>query len=92
MQLLGKNQAMGSIARYEALNFRRRYAKQKLIISDDIIHLIVDEMSQTALRDERVYLDACLEKLPHVRLHFVRFPPYGLGIVAVGGVPVPPKS
>ena len=58
---------MGSIARFEALNFRRRYAKQKLTISDDIIFLIADEMSETEPRDERVYLDACLEKLPHMR-------------------------
>jgi len=57
------------IARYELLSTRRRFARDRLVLSEDIIGLLVDEGAQELpLRQQQLrVLDRCIEKLSRER-------------------------
>ena len=57
------------IARYELLTARRRYARDRLVLAEDIIKLLTDEGAQELpLRQRQLRaLDQCVEKLPRER-------------------------
>lgn len=55
-----------TIARFEALNHRRRQARSRIVLSAEVLDLIADEGIAEAetLERERLALDHCLEQLP----------------------------
>lgn len=57
------------IARYELLSARRRFARDRLVLAEDVIGLLVDEGAQElSLRQQQLReLDQCIEKLPRER-------------------------
>jgi len=57
------------IARYELLSARRRFARDRLILAEDIVQLLADEGSrELPLRQRQLQvLDQCIEKLPRER-------------------------
>ncbi|MGB4710421.1 MAG: sigma-70 family RNA polymerase sigma factor [Fuerstiella sp.] len=57
------------IARYELLSARRRYARDRLVLAEDIVELLADEGAQELpLRHQQLQaLDHCIEKLPRER-------------------------
>ena len=57
------------IARYELLSARRRIARDRLVLSEDILELLADEGTQELpLRQRQLkVLDQCVEKLPRER-------------------------
>ena len=57
------------IARYELLTARRRYARDRLVLSEDIVQLLADEgANELSLRERQLKtLDQCVEKLPRER-------------------------
>ena len=57
------------IARYELLSARRRFARDRLVLAEDIVELLVDEGSQELpLRQQQLRtLDQCIQKLPRQR-------------------------
>ena len=54
------------IARYELLSARRRFARDRLILSEDLVLLMAEEgAEEITLRQEQLrVLDHCVEKLP----------------------------
>ncbi len=58
-----------TIARFEALKYRRRVARTPLVFADDVWDLLVDEAGEEDAREEdalqirRQHLETCLEKL-----------------------------
>ncbi len=70
---LGDHSAFGPwaclIVRYELLSARRRFARDRLVLAEDVIALLVDEGAQELpLRRQQLQaLDQCLEKLPRER-------------------------
>jgi RNA polymerase sigma-70 factor (ECF subfamily) len=57
------------VARYELLTARRRFARDRLVLSEDVIALLADEGAQELpLRQRQLRaLDRCVAKLPHER-------------------------
>ena len=57
------------IARYELLTARRRFARDRLVLSEDVIALLADEgAKELPLRQRQLRaLDQCIEKLPRER-------------------------
>ena len=57
------------IARYELLSARRRFARDRLVLAEDIIQLLADEgAEELPLRQRQLRaLDQCIEKLPRER-------------------------
>ncbi len=57
------------IARYELLSARRRFARDRLVLAEDIVELLVDEgAAELPLRERQLRaLDQCIEKLPRER-------------------------
>ena len=57
------------IARYELLMARRRYARDRLVLSEDIVKLLSDEgAEEMSLRHQQLdVLDLCIGKLPRER-------------------------
>jgi RNA polymerase sigma-70 factor, ECF subfamily len=57
------------IARYELLTARRRYARDRLVLAEDIVQLLAEEGArELPLRHRQLRaLDYCIEKLPRKR-------------------------
>jgi RNA polymerase sigma-70 factor, ECF subfamily len=57
------------IARYELLSARRRFARDRLVLAEDVLALLADEgVQELPLRQRQLRaLDRCIEKLPHER-------------------------
>ena len=57
------------IARYELLSARRRFARDRLVLAEDILKLLADEgAEELSLRQQQLRaLDQCIEKLPSER-------------------------
>ena len=57
------------IARYELLSARRRFARDRLVLAEDIIQLLtVEGAEELPLRQQQLLaLDQCIEKLPRER-------------------------
>lgn len=57
------------IARYELLSARRRYARDRLVLAEDIVELLADEgAEELPLRHQQLRaLDHCIGKLPRER-------------------------
>ena len=57
------------IARYELLSARRRFARDRLVLAEDVLELLADEGAQELpLRQQQLRaLDRCIEKLPRER-------------------------
>jgi RNA polymerase sigma-70 factor (ECF subfamily) len=57
------------IARYELLTARRRFARDRLVLAEDIVKLLADEgAEELPLRRRQLRaLDQCVEKLPRQR-------------------------
>ena len=57
------------IARYELLSARRRFARDRLVLAEDVVKLLADEGAQELpLRQQQLRaLDECVEKLPRER-------------------------
>ena len=57
------------IARYELLSARRRFARDRLVLSEDIVELLANEGdNELPLRERQLrVLDQCIEKLPRER-------------------------
>lgn len=57
------------IARYELLMARRRFARDRLVLSEDIVKLLADEaVDELPLRDRQLEaLDECIQRLPRER-------------------------
>jgi len=57
------------IARYELLSARRRFARDRLVLAEDVVELLADEGAQELpLRQRQLRtLDRCIEKLPRER-------------------------
>ena len=57
------------IARYELLSARRRFARDRLVLAEDIVGLLADEgAEELPLRQQQLLaLDQCIEKLPRQR-------------------------
>ena len=57
------------IARYELLSARRRFARDRLVLAEDVLELLADEGAQELpLRQRQLRaLDQCIEKLPRER-------------------------
>ncbi|MEM7600512.1 MAG: sigma-70 family RNA polymerase sigma factor [Verrucomicrobiota bacterium] len=57
------------IARYELLMARRRYARDRIVLAEDVVKLLADEgANEMDLRHRQLaVLDACIEKLPRER-------------------------
>lgn len=57
------------IARYELLSTRRRFARDRLVLSEDIVNLMAEEGAQEfSLRQEQLrVLDRCVSELPAER-------------------------
>ena len=57
------------IARYELLSARRRFARDRLVLAEDVIQLLAEEGAQElSLRQRQLRaLDQCIEKLPRER-------------------------
>jgi len=57
------------IARYELLSARRRFARDRLVLAEDVLELLADEGAQELpLRQRQLRaLDRCIEKLPRER-------------------------
>ena len=54
------------IARYEVLMARRRFARDRLVLADDVVELLADEAAgEVSLRQRQLdVLDECIAKLP----------------------------
>jgi RNA polymerase sigma-70 factor (ECF subfamily) len=63
-----------TIARFEALNHRRRQARSRMVLSDEVLDLIAEEgLAETdAAERERHALDHCLEQLPAAQRELLR--------------------
>lgn len=61
------------IARYELLMARRRYARDRLVLAEDVVKLLADEGSEEiSLRSQQLeVLDQCIAKLPRQRRELV---------------------
>lgn len=61
------------IARYEVLMYRRKKARDRLVLGEEIERLMADEgLDELPLRDRQLEaLEACLEKLPPERRRLV---------------------
>ena len=63
------------IARYEILMFRRRHARDRLVLSEKVYELLVDqslEQVKSGVKAKRLnHLQRCLEKLPHASRELV---------------------
>lgn len=57
------------IARYELLTARRRFARDRLVLAEDVIKLLADEgVRELPLRQQQLMeLDQCIGKLPRER-------------------------
>ncbi len=57
------------IARYELLSARRRFARDRLVLAEDIVELLAEEgAEELPLRQQQLRtLDQCIEKLPRER-------------------------
>ena len=57
------------IARYELLAARRRFARDRLVLAEDVVQLLAEEgAEELPLRQRQLRaLDQCIEKLPHQR-------------------------
>jgi RNA polymerase sigma-70 factor (ECF subfamily) len=57
------------IARYELLSARRRFARDRLVLAEDVLALLADEgAEELPLRQRQLRaLDQCIEKLPRER-------------------------
>ena len=57
------------IARYELLTARRRFARDRLVLSEDIVQMMAEEAAaEVSLRHEQLrVLDQCVSKLPAER-------------------------
>jgi RNA polymerase sigma-70 factor (ECF subfamily) len=57
------------IARYELLAARRRFARDRLVLAEDVLELLAEEgAEELPLRQRQLRaLDQCIEKLPHQR-------------------------
>ena len=57
------------IARYELLAARRRFARDRLVLAEDVVQLLAAEgAEELPLRHRQLRaLDQCIEKLPHQR-------------------------
>jgi len=57
------------IARYELLSARRRFARDRLVLAEDVLELLADEGAQELpLRQRQLQtLDRCIKKLPRER-------------------------
>lgn len=57
------------IARYELLTARRRFARDRLVLAEDIVELLAEEgADELPLRQRQLrVLDQCIEKLPRQR-------------------------
>lgn len=54
---------MLTIARFEALKYRRRVARTPLVFADDVWEMLVDEATTDTRDMQRQYLEVCLEKM-----------------------------
>ncbi len=57
------------IARYELLSARRRFARDRLVLAEDVLQLLADEgAEELSLREQQLQvLEQCIEKLPPER-------------------------
>lgn len=57
------------IARYELLSARRRFARDRLVLAEDVVELLADEgVDELPLRQQQLQaLDQCIDKLPRER-------------------------
>lgn len=53
-----------TIARFEALKYRRRIARTPLVFAEDVWTLLADEATDEAFEFRQQHLETCLEKLP----------------------------
>ncbi len=63
-----------TIARFEALNHRRRQARSRIVLSAEVLDLIADEgiAESESLEQESRALDHCLEQLPPAQRELLR--------------------
>ena len=63
-----------TIAKFEVLNFRRRIARDRLVLSDDLVALIADEgCNENESRKEQLcLLEECIQSLPSDRRQLIR--------------------
>lgn len=56
-----------TIARFEVLRYRRKLARDRLVLDEDVLSLLADEgLEEVSLRaKQRLALDGCLRKLNH---------------------------
>ncbi|MEK6237215.1 MAG: sigma-70 family RNA polymerase sigma factor [Planctomycetales bacterium] len=61
------------IARYEVLMYRRKKARDRLVLGEEIEHLMADEgLQELSLRQQQLdALERCLDKLPNERKQLV---------------------
>ncbi len=54
------------IARYQILDFRRKHARDRLVLNDRVFELLLEEsLEETTLKERRLeHLQRCVEKLP----------------------------
>lgn len=54
------------IARYEILSFRRKRARDRHVLSENVIEMLLDEdeIAREAVRDKQRVMEECLKKLP----------------------------
>ena len=54
------------IARYQILDFRRKHARDRLVLNDRVFELLLEEsLEETTLKEKRLnHLQRCVEKLP----------------------------
>jgi RNA polymerase sigma-70 factor, ECF subfamily len=62
------------IARYEVLKFRRKKARDRLVLSEEVIEKLGDDAEKQVSRRERQFsvLDECLDQLPESRSKLIR--------------------
>ena len=63
-----------TIAKFEVLNFRRRIARDRLVLSDELVALIADEgCDENETRKEQLcLLEECIQSLPTDRRQLIR--------------------
>ena len=61
------------IARFEILKFRRRHARNRLMLSENVAELLMQEgLADCTLKEQRLdQLQRCLDKLPETNRHLV---------------------
>ncbi len=61
------------IARYQILNFRRKYSRDRLVLNENVFDLLLEEsLEESSLNEKRLnFLQQCLAKLPEASRRLV---------------------